>query len=525
MASSAQHAQWGKTFADIVSSDLPHLKYIFEHYGIANDPTALITFLNSKDSSSPEALAFTAVLQSTNKSLDSYRATITEGENQLHQLQLRCNEQQTQLTRKSDIIDQLALRPVTASATSRPHRLSKDPDKFTGEEKNVDKRQQEYTNWKSHIRTCFAQDSEVFNTPKRQLLHIIGLLSGNAYENNRTHFEGITDQPDNPEVWNWETATELFAYLDTQFQLVNVKLAAGIQFDQLKQGADEYPNFLATFNNLAGRCEKTNEQKVEALLKKVSHDIALKFSTNPNPPRMTDFDAWATLGQQYYQNMQLFDHNQSQKSKSNNYGHNFNNGNLTQTQNNASNTAGEPMQLDQISKLTDAERNQLRVENRCFYCREPGHQAPYCEKKLKADARNRENGQYGTGYPNNANRGGTSYGREGSSRGGYTGDRGGFNSVRGGYQNRRGGYSNIQGGFNGQGRLNYMPSPPPTDSEQGYGYPAPQIPYYSPAPQYGPSNQLRVLADEYSSSGYDSPSPSDSISQHPVQNHEDQGNA
>ena len=69
-----------------------------------------------------------------------------------------------------------------------------------------------------------------------------------------------------------------------------------------------FQNFVAEFRTLAQRCGKTEAQKVEALKKKVSKELADKLSYQPLPPLKDDFDSWCTLCQQLYNNEQEFKH-------------------------------------------------------------------------------------------------------------------------------------------------------------------------------------------------------------------------
>jgi hypothetical protein len=60
---------------------------------------------------------------------------------------------------------------------------------------------------------------------------------------------------------------------------------------------------------LAKKCKKTEEQKVEALKKKVSKLIAKALSTPDIPPPCNNFTAWAAKCQTFYNNQQEYEHN------------------------------------------------------------------------------------------------------------------------------------------------------------------------------------------------------------------------
>jgi hypothetical protein len=117
--------------------------------------------------------------------------------------------------------------------------------------KETKKRQQTYINWKSLLRLCFAQDSAPFNSEKVKILHAVSLLTGEAYNNNRVAFEHMTSRPDDVPSWTYTTSDILFAALDLQYETLELKLDAGIDFDQLFQQKMAFPNFIAKFETLA----------------------------------------------------------------------------------------------------------------------------------------------------------------------------------------------------------------------------------------------------------------------------------
>ncbi|RKF84235.1 hypothetical protein GcM1_135008 [Golovinomyces cichoracearum] len=80
--------------------------------------------------------------------------------------------------------------------------------------------------------------------------------------------------------------------LDSQYKIVNLKLDASIKFDKLYQRKTPFPNFIVTFQSLATRCGKTEEQKVKALKRKVADEIAQQFRGLDRPPASDDFSEY-----------------------------------------------------------------------------------------------------------------------------------------------------------------------------------------------------------------------------------------
>ncbi|KAI1006099.1 hypothetical protein K3495_g2121 [Podosphaera aphanis] len=218
----------------------------------------------------------------------------------------------------NELKDVLSSPPATAPMLQAPlhsRRISTDPDKFDERESDLMKRQQSYVNWKTQLRVCFGQNSSVFIHERITLLYIFGLLGGDAYENNRLYFEQFLAHPNGSIMWKWKTAEQLFAALDSQYETVNLQLDASIKFDKLYQRKTPFPNFLATFQSLATRCGKTEEQKVEALKKKVSDEIAQQFRSLDEPPASDDVTGWVAKGSRFYKNIQEYDHNLRNKGK------------------------------------------------------------------------------------------------------------------------------------------------------------------------------------------------------------------
>jgi hypothetical protein len=107
---------------------------------------------------------------------------------------------------------------------------------------------------------CFAQDSAQFNSEKAKIIHAVGLIRGEAYDNNRVIFTYMTSHPDDVSSWTCSTSTALFGILDRQYETLDLKLDAGIEFDQLFQCKTPFPNFIAKSETLAYlQCGKTEE--------------------------------------------------------------------------------------------------------------------------------------------------------------------------------------------------------------------------------------------------------------------------
>src|SRR6266436_4373939 len=128
-------------------------------------------------------------------------------------------------------------------------------------------------------------------------------------KNNRDLLDTVTQYPDDPTSWEWTTTEAALTALDKQYETLDLSLSTSIAFDKCYQKNRPFQNFLAKFIGLAKTCKKTEEQKVEALKKKVSELIAKALSTLDTPPVRNDFTAWAAKCQTFYDNQQEYEHN------------------------------------------------------------------------------------------------------------------------------------------------------------------------------------------------------------------------
>jgi hypothetical protein len=167
--------------------------------GLSSDPLALIAFM--RNNSASEALY--KVLSSLNAACVAACNEIMINQAQVRIVNEQLREAQEQARSKSALLDRLT-KQLTETPVSRTsdRQISRDPEPFAGDDKNIAHHQETYGTWKSQVQLNFAQDSNVFNTEKCQILHICGLLSGQAYQNNRDLLDAVTQNPNNPHPGN-----------------------------------------------------------------------------------------------------------------------------------------------------------------------------------------------------------------------------------------------------------------------------------------------------------------------------------
>jgi hypothetical protein len=375
-ATADQKALWGSLLADAIAASVPDtegMQNIFRNLGFFSDPLFLIQLLTL------DAFQFDKVqpehLKSIQQLLHAFIAVCNA------QMVVLNDNQQENARRADDAERDVSLLKSVINSTKplRAKRLTQNPEKFAGDDKNIVTRQEKYITWKTQLKLNFAQDHETFNDHRTQILHICGLLTGEAYTNNRDAIDQII-MDTNSATWDFQSANDLFISLDKQYETLDLSRQASIAFDNCFQKGRPFANFLAEFNTAARQCKKTAEQKVEALKKKVQDEIALKLANLPNPPARDDFEAWAAQCQIFYDNQQEYEHNRKMKASKPQLP-------FTPRPAAPAQADGDPMQLDTVNRMKDDVR-QYCIENKlCFYCKEPGHSVDLCQQKLAADAR------------------------------------------------------------------------------------------------------------------------------------------
>lgn len=362
-----QQLSWGAQLADRIGDSYPFAAAGLRHAGITANCTNI-------DITNPQ---FTALFQHFENHL-SYVAE--EKDAHVQALQIDNAALRESLTEKSDLIarqaaailQQTQLRPVVTPN----RRLSADPDKFSGQEKDISKRQTEYVNWRWQIQRVFAVDKHVFPTDSVRIHHIAGLLTGDAADLHRRYFTTLLENPDDPDLWFWKTPADVFSTLNAQYETLDLSLKAGRKLDKLFMGGRPFQNFLAEFNTLADKCGKTEAQKVEALRVKVSAELYRAITGERKRPDKNNFQAWSSLYQELYDNLIDEKHIELLRGGSSAPkppAHQNTNRIAIQP---PVEPAGDPMQLD-------AARTPL---DECAYCHEKGHWKADCPQKHEADA-------------------------------------------------------------------------------------------------------------------------------------------
>ena len=190
MASEEQRHQWGEQLAAAIPQGCTNLKH-FVATGVNHNCQPLIYQVATDPAQFNTLFALCELLEHSLNYLqqgwDSEKLELAtkQDENDILQVQLA----------QKTALNESALTALAASSSSSGRRLTKDPNAFSGTEKNITKRQEEYVNWRSQINRCFTVDNHIFNSEFRKIQHIAGLLASEALDLTREHFNTITEYP------------------------------------------------------------------------------------------------------------------------------------------------------------------------------------------------------------------------------------------------------------------------------------------------------------------------------------------
>lgn len=385
--SQQQQLAWGRDLAALIV-EYPRATRAFIQGGITANPQQLVNHLNY-NSASAEAF------RSAFSTIDEYIAYIENEKAEMHDQIIRLESEAKAASKKDQ------------NASHR--RLTVDPDPFDAGEKDAEKRQIEYINWRSKVARVLQTDSHIFDTPFKRIQYTATRLSGKAYNLFQPRFDQVTDNKDDPSKWPWRDAQDehavvkttalecLFEELNALYATMDLSKTASLNFDKLWMKGKTYPQFLAEFQTLASQCNKTDAQKVDELKRRISAELAAALQTQADVPAADAFDQWAHLLQKLwdrYQESQHFakyrggpvapnaPHQQQQRQ----------NAAFTPAVQQLPVPTSDPMQLD-ASRAT-LSKEECRQRSLCFYCKEAGHSIGFCVKKQAADERNRPGQQH-----------------------------------------------------------------------------------------------------------------------------------
>lgn len=293
-------------------------------------------------------------------------------------LQTRNAVLQAQLEGQTALV--AGLRSLSANPTAPKRSIAKDPAPFKATEKDASKRHVEYQNWRSKIMVRWAQDSHEFPDEYKKILHIAGLLDGQAYQSIHKGISTIIEYPQDHTKWAWVTGADLVKVLDKTYSNLDVTAEAEKKLSTLEQ-KDDYKNFsdfITEFMCLCDRADLDDGTRVRFLRAKVNTRLRKAIANQVNQPERADWSGWLDLTSKLAKNIEQEEFQTKLYGNSNNQG----NGQGNQGNNGNGNAAKkdpDAMDLSNIrTKITPAEY-QYRMDNGlCKRCGNPGHIAINC---------------------------------------------------------------------------------------------------------------------------------------------------
>jgi hypothetical protein len=374
--------KWGVAIAQELSFDFPCLVSPLIEGGVICDPTPFIQLLKNSDTAStaPIRAVFECIDRYTQYREGQVEAMKSELDNTKNEY-MKLSKQLATLTEK-----------ITGGMGGASRRQTVDPDKFSGDEKDIAKRQVEYINWRSKIGRNITTDDKTFDSDFKQLQYGASMLTGSAYRLFQIRFDMLTSNRDEPANWPWKNLDGLFTDLNALYATMDLSKISDLKFKALWMKAKPYPQFLAEFQSLGQQAGKTKSQMVDELKQRVSRELAVQLKGQVTVPGPEEFEKWAALFQALWDRIEEDNYysmlrdgkvpGQAQQRQIQNQ--------HQQTQNTqqpaTAQDAGDPMQLDAFGRQRPS-KEQCRQQGLCFYCRKPGCSIGNCPEKAANDAR------------------------------------------------------------------------------------------------------------------------------------------
>jgi hypothetical protein len=381
-----EEVAWGKQLADFLPNHPLIANLVFPAF--ATDPSELIYAIQNNEKLN---IIFGALCNGLEADFARQAHEISAVEADAFSNHDRIRELETENANNARAIRKLILSGEAAGNAVSRQRLTQDPPKFKGEERDITRRQQEYVNFRDHVNRCLTVDSSVFNSEFRKIQYLAGLLDGNTLDLNRENFRLITEHPEHPELWVWKTTKDVWAALDSQYETLDLSQDASIRYDNLRMTNKPFQNFVAEFNMLAAKCGKTSEQMVADMKLKISDELNNATQFRHDKPGKGDVMRWQKLYQDLYNDIQERHH--IDKMRANRGPQRSDQRQPSARQENRAPPQaqamppGDPMVLDAARSRMRPSREQCFREGLCFYCKKPGHNIDGCREKIDNDVK------------------------------------------------------------------------------------------------------------------------------------------
>lgn len=336
--------------------------------------------------------------------------------------------QATQIDAQHTVLQEIRNNRDFASASSSKKAIAKDPPAFDANEKDTAKRYTDYQNWRSKLMIRWVQDSHEFTSEIKKILHVAGLLSGQAYQAIQRGVDTVIDNQTDPDRWPWQTGAALIATLDKTYSNLDIIAEAEKRLALLEQKEEfkVFSDFSTEFQNLAERANLDDASRVRLFLAKINNRLSKALINQIDQPDRSDWPGWLAMLTKLNANIEKHEF----QTKLNGNKPNGNGGGRPN-----GNGGGKPKDPDAMDlsaatvKVSPAEM-QYRMDNGlCKRCGTVGHIAMNCTPAHRAAAPS----------PGSFRGGGSRGAPRGGSRGSYRGGAAPQWSSNNPYQNNGGG--------------------------------------------------------------------------------------
>ncbi|KHJ32319.1 hypothetical protein EV44_g6096 [Erysiphe necator] len=266
---------------------------------------------------------------------------------------------------------------TTDVATPIPRRTRSDPEKFSGAQKDTEKRQTMYESWKTQVQQVLLVDGGCFPDSFNLISYITSQLTGKAWMAVQDGVRTLNSHPNDPQKWPWRTSIDLWDTLDRRYILLDSTQTAKNALDTLYQDRSAYGDFKADFDHYAERARYDNRSKVDLLRKRLNKKITSVIDNQVNLPNADDYAGWSEMINSIARNLQQQEHIAKLQTPPS----------ITRPSDpHVISTAPEledPMPMDLSRMRLSASERTYRLENGlCVACGEKGHIAKDHHRKI-----------------------------------------------------------------------------------------------------------------------------------------------
>jgi hypothetical protein len=338
----------------------------------------------------------TQTLEGCEEAFDLILNTIKERDRLYKNLQTQTQAHEAQVLAlvmdKEELSQELlqALRTTTPAREASPQTTAQkstklpDPPIFTGDSDPA------IDDWLSKMRSKLKANSDHYPTPDLQMGYVENRVGGTAIKHLAPRLRSGSVNP-------FKSAEEMLEVLERIFADPNRRMTALQEFRKLYQGNKDFNSFWAEFQRLAAEIDYSPETLIDELRNKVSAELERAIITETDP---VDVYALARKCQLYDQNIQKV---KAREARFQDKSRSARTMPARQpispapasapasvpapakppTTSNALTVYTGPRNSQPRTPLTEEERQRLRAENGCFYCRNLGHRAAECPAKAR----------------------------------------------------------------------------------------------------------------------------------------------